>query len=85
MDDEVITVKDIDKASCIINPNAKWKQRWNFIIAGWLVYVAIVIPLRVSFSDETTLPWIIFDCVVDTFFITDIILTFFTAIERNND
>ena len=25
LDDEVITVKDIDKASCVINPNAKWK------------------------------------------------------------
>ena len=47
--------------------------------------MAIVIPLRVSFSDETTLPWIIFDCIVDTFFITDIFLTFFTAVERNND
>ena len=29
--------------------------------------------------------WIIFDCFIDTFFITDVFLTFFTAIERNNE
>lgn len=50
-----------------------------------MVYVAIVIPLRVAFQDETTIPWIIFDCFVDTFFITDIFLTFFTALEGTND
>ena len=84
-DEAVVTVKDIDTTCCIINPNAKWKQRWNFVVAAWLVYVAVAIPLRVSFTDSTTLPWIIFDCVVDAFFITDIFLTFFTAIEKQND
>ena len=83
-EEEGIRVKDIDKAKCVINPNAKWKQRWNFIIAFWLIYVALVIPIRVSFQDDTTLNWIIFDCIVDVFFVTDIFLTFFTAIEPKN-
>ena len=84
-DEETVTIKDIDKAKCIINPNAKWKVYWNYIIALWLVYVAIFVPLRVAFQDETTSNWIVFDCVVDAFFITDIFFTFFTALEKPND
>ena len=84
-DEDIITIDQIHTAKCIINPNSRWKKIWDNIVAAWLVYVAIFIPFRVAFQDETTVAWIAFDCFVDCFFITDVFLTFFTAVERTNE
>lgn len=81
-EEEIVTMDQLKTAKCIINPNSRWKRIWDNIVAGWLLYVAIAIPFRVAFQDETTIAWIIFDCFVDTFFIADIFFTFFTAYER---
>ena len=84
-EDESVTIDKLKTAKCIINPNSRWKRIWDNVVAGWLLYVAIAIPFRVAFQDETTIPWITFDCFVDAFFITDIFLTFFTAYELKGE
>jgi hypothetical protein len=68
----------------IIMPNDVHKRRWNLWIGVLLVYTGIFVPLRVAFYDETTITLLLFECFVDACFLTDIVLTFFTAYEKNN-
>lgn len=47
-----------------------------------LLCVAIYVPIKVAFEDTSTSFGITIDFLIDGFFFTDIILTFFTAIEK---
>ncbi len=61
-------------------PDHKVKQNWDIFIAMLLIFTAVYVPLRISFYDEATTAYLIFDTVFDIFFVVDIILTFFTAV-----
>jgi len=50
-----------------------------------LVYTAIFVPLRISFFEDTSTEMLVFETFIDTCFITDIILTFFSAFEKKNN
>ena len=54
------------------------------MIAFWLVWTALYVPLKVSFLDSSDMAWIVFDCFIDAFFISDVILTFLTAVKRSD-
>ena len=42
-------------------------------------------PIKVGFGgDETPISWIVFDTIVDTCFLTDVIISFFLALELKN-
>lgn len=58
---------------------------WQLLIGLLLIYTAIFVPVRIAFIEQAALPVIIFELVVDSLFITDLFLTFFIAIERNNN
>lgn len=47
-----------------------------------LLVVAIYVPIKVAFEDDSTALGITIDFFIDSFFLIDIIMTFFTAIER---
>ena len=64
-------------------PENKHKQRWDILMGGLLFYVGIFVPLRVAFFDEMTPFLLFFETLVDVFFATDLVLTFFSAYEKN--
>ena len=65
--------------TCIINPNSKWKLRWDIYIMVMMVMAAIFTPWQLAFVEDDTLGWIILNCTIDVSFLIDIIVTFFTA------
>jgi len=65
-------------------PDSNFKQIWNMLIFFLLIYTAIWLPVKVCFYDEADLNWIIIDCFIDLMFISDILITFFTALEKRD-
>ena len=63
-------------------PNDKYKQRWDIFIALLLIITAIYVPLRVSFYDGLNYTTLVCDTIFNLFFMFDITLTFFTAIQK---
>ena len=48
-----------------------------------LIYVGVFVPFRVAFFDEVTGFMLMFETLIDLCFAVDIVLTFFTAYEKN--
>ena len=46
-----------------------------------LVYTAIFVPIKVAFDALNSTPMFVFDLFVDAFFLTDVVLNFFSIIE----
>ena len=65
--------------SCIINPNSKWKLRWDIYIIFIMALAAIFTPWQLAFIDTDTLTWTSLNLLIDCSFLIDIIVTFFTA------
>ena len=82
-EDEEAIMK-LEEASCIISPDNKNKMKWNIWISLLLIYTGIFVPLRVAFYDKADLTLIIFELFVDSCFLIDIVLTFFSAYERRD-
>ena len=76
--------QDDTKAKCVILPDNKHKIRWNVWISILLLYTGIVVPIKVAFFDKPSLSGILLDCMIYLCFITDVVLTFFTAYERRD-
>ncbi|KAL4608066.1 potassium/sodium hyperpolarization-activated cyclic nucleotide-gated channel 2-like [Arapaima gigas] len=67
--------------SWIIHPYSDFRFYWDFTMLLFMVGNLIIIPVGITFfKDETTTPWIIFNVVSDTFFLTDLVLNFRTGI-----
>ena len=67
---------------CIIEPNRAWKVKWDLWMAALIMYSIIIVPFRVGFGVKICLftgAWV-FDVFADLCFVTDICLTFRTAI-----
>ena len=65
-------------------PSNVAKQRWDIYIGVIMLIIVFYVPLRVSFYDDFSYGKLIFECVTDISFFIDIILTFFTAVEKRN-
>ena len=75
----------------IIYPDDPFKDIWGLVIILYnipeyininyrlLIYSATIIPYRAAFVERDPIGWRIVDGIVDVTFLTDIILTFFTA------
>uniref|UniRef100_A0A8D0D1Y3 Hyperpolarization activated cyclic nucleotide gated potassium and sodium channel 2 n=1 Tax=Sander lucioperca TaxID=283035 RepID=A0A8D0D1Y3_SANLU len=65
----------------IIHPYSDFRFYWDFTMLMFMVGNLIIIPVGITFfKDETTIPWIIFNVVSDTFFLMDLVLNFRTGI-----
>lgn len=72
------------EARCIIEPQHPYKQYWTLYTTVLLFYSIIFVPVKVSFYDDSSKSMLIWDFIVDGSFFIDILLTFFTGIERND-
>lgn len=64
---------------CIILPTSKKKLVWDIFILAALLLVSILVPFRLAYYPEDDDAWMIIYGVIDTFFLIDIVVTFFTA------
>lgn len=58
---------------------------WDVFIGVLLIYTALFVPYRLAFEDDTPLGWMIFDLFLDTMFMMDIVLNFFTGYHDTSD
>jgi hypothetical protein len=69
---------------CIIHPQTHWKTVWNIVMLLLIIFIAITVPYRISFEDQTPPVWLYTDIIIDMLFIIDVSMNFFTAIEDDN-
>jgi len=73
------------RCRCVIHPSNIVKRTWDKIILVLLIYVVVVLPFKFSFIVEVHEYWDYFDSWVDLAFFFDIILTFFSAYEAEDE
>merc|ERR1719162_2943922 len=66
-----------------LSPEAKWRKKWDVMQAVVLFYLAIVVPLRVGFDQQTDGAAYMFDLCIDIYFWVDIAFNFIFAYENN--
>ena len=68
----------------LVLPNGVFRQTWDslFIVAGF--YVVTLLPYRIAFAEEHSVPYAVIDLTLDVFFIADLLLNFCTAYHREN-
>ena len=89
LDNVVQSVEDQNKVikantKCMIFPTNTGKQIWDFIVMVLLLYTALYVPFKVCFVETTSDFGFLLDLVVDFLFLTDIVLTFNTALEESS-
>ena len=70
--------------TCVIHPQALWKTIWNVAMLLLIVFLAVTVPYRIAFEDVTPIEWLYVDTFIDFFFIIDMSLNFFTALEMDS-
>lgn len=63
----------------IILQNNRYKILWDFFIMLLLLFISIVVPTRLAFTDEETFSWMIVYAFIDLMFLLDILIIFFTS------
>ena len=68
------------------DPDSMFSALWDILQVVFLVYVALIVPLRAGFDIEVelfTFAWA-FDTIVDLFFLIDVVLNFLTPYYESN-
>jgi len=73
------SVDDHGNYRYMLNPHSPRRAVWNVITMILLVYIAILLPYRLSFEDEATGFMEYFEMFIDLFFILDIAVNFRTG------
>ena len=63
----------------ILLPDDPLKSFWDILNMMFILFVCITAPARIAYSDTDNRTWTIIGFVVDTFFLIDLVLNFFTA------
>ena len=67
------------EARGLIMPMGTWKEKWDLLILALILYSAVIVPVRVCFSEDATgFVWLLEVCMTFSF-IVDIYLTFNTV------
>ena len=63
----------------VVHPENVFKILWDIFQGVLIFWSVITVPLRLAFDIEATGAWLIANWIIDTFFLIDIILNFYTA------
>lgn len=77
------SMPDAIGSSCVIKPQATAKVIWDFYIVFLLLVVSIIVPFRLAFYPTEDQDWVIIYLAIDSQFLIDMVLTFFTGIIIN--
>ncbi len=73
--------EDLSASGMVLNPDSRFRRKWDVLQLLLLAYVAIAVPFRVAFGVTLDL-WSLsffFDVASDLYFISDMFLSFQTA------
>ena len=76
---EYVLEDELPNVACLINPKSSWKETWDIGVLVFILYSAIVVPIRICFSAEAEGYMWDFEVAISLFFITDCIFNFNTA------
>ena len=68
----------------VISVDSKWKQMWDIWCMLLVLYVALVVPYRLSLDLDDNKGLVVFNIIMDLCFLLDIVLTFFTSYYDDN-
>ena len=71
------------RARCIIVETDSWKWIWDSVITFLILYSAVEVPIRLSFSIEAEGSQFAFDTMVSLCFLADLVIAFNTAYLEN--
>ena len=60
----------------LLSPKTNYFRAWSFILMTILIYTALAVPYRLSFTSDNDSDWLIVDTIIDVFFFIDILVTF---------
>ena len=66
----------------LIAPGSRFRTLWDTFSIVLIIYLAAVLPYRIAFVKEWSVAHAVFDFIIDLYFISDIILNFFTCYVR---
>lgn len=69
------------KDSFVFKPDGNFKISWDMLGMLFIIYEVLMIPLKISFEFENG-GLDVFEWIIDVFFLTDILMTFNTGIEK---
>eukprot|EP00347_Sterkiella_histriomuscorum_P007191 403349915 len=75
----IIQKRDHKRNCKSIEPDNLYKSIWDVIGMAMIVYQAIMIPYRLSFGDAAEGALEVFEYIMDSYFLIDIALSFFTG------
>lgn len=52
---------------------------WDLWVTTCLMFITLVVPVRLAFSENDSVGWIVAYEIIDFCFLTDIVLTFFSS------
>ena len=78
---QALAVEQLIERRTILNPDSKFRRRYDMVMILLLVYIAVFVPFRVGFAVPVDVGsfWFFFDSFVDSFFVSDIFVSFRTA------
>ena len=82
IDSEVVKFRsspEYSKYIYLIYPDDKMKTKWDMFIVVLVLYTTTIYMYRLAFSDTDTLSWVIFEYILDCFFLIDCVFSFFTC------
>jgi len=78
-------VNELFKRYWIIHPTSTWKTTWDLILAAFIVFSVVIVPYRLGFSQAATGFSLYIEYLIDICFGIDIVLSFRTAFENDDD
>jgi hypothetical protein len=69
----------------IIDEQSIYKGIWDMYCMACVIYIALVVPFRLSFDEKPGKAFKVISAWVDVTFLIDIILTFFTEVYDENN
>ena len=60
----------------LFSPNTNYFRVWSLILMIILIYTALAVPYRLSFTSDNDSDWLIVDTIIDVCFFIDILVTF---------
>ncbi|KAK3273766.1 hypothetical protein CYMTET_18008, partial [Cymbomonas tetramitiformis] len=62
-----------------IDPRSPFRNHWDFFLIGFVMYNCVFIPYQMSFDAPSDTRLEVFELVIDSLFVLDILLNFFTG------
>jgi len=65
-----------------MHPESKFKHNWDFFQFVFLIYIAVIVPIRVAFAVQAHGLGFMLSVIVDIYFTVDLVFNFFTPFEE---